>query len=97
MKLEYHPLSASDLNKAVGHYNKRQDGLGDELRVEVYSAIERIVENPYQYFVVNRDIRRCLVRRFPFSVLYRVIGTETIRVLVIRHHRRHPDFGLSRR
>lgn len=97
MKLEYHPSTATDLNNAVKHYDKRQNGLGDEFRTEIYSTIERIAEGPYRYSVVNREIRRCLVHRFPYSVLYRVVAGDTIRILVIRHHRRHSDFGLSRR
>jgi plasmid stabilization system protein ParE len=37
------------------------------------------------------------VHRFPFSIVFRLINDDTIRILVIRHHRRHPRFGLSRR
>ncbi|MDZ7718644.1 MAG: type II toxin-antitoxin system RelE/ParE family toxin [Balneolaceae bacterium] len=97
MNLEYHPATVSDLNKAVRYYNKQRTGLGNELRTEIYKTIERIIENPYRYFVVDKNIRRCLVRRFPYSILFRVVGSDTIRILVIRHHRRHPDVGLSRR
>ncbi|MEX0769645.1 MAG: type II toxin-antitoxin system RelE/ParE family toxin [Balneolaceae bacterium] len=97
MILEYHPLAAFDLNEAIEFYNNRRNGLGDELRAEVYSAIERIVKNPYQYSSVKYEIRRHLIHRFPYSILYRVTKSEHIRILVIRHHRRHPKFGLTRR
>lgn len=97
MRLEYHPLSASDLNEAVAHYNQRRAGLGDELRVEVYAAIDRVCINPCQFAVFARGVRRCLVHRFPYAVLFRLVDPETLRVLVIRHHRRHPNFGLGRR
>ena len=97
MKIEYHPLTTSDLNNAVAYYNKRRVGLGDEFRFEVYAAIDRIAENYLGYAEIERDIRRCLVRRFPYSVAFRVVDARTILILVIRHHRRHPRFGLGRR
>ena len=96
MRVEYHPLTTSDLNNAVAHYNRQQPGLGDELRIEVYRSIERVLARPSQFSIVARNIRRCLVHRFPYAILFRV-EEETLRVLVIRHHRRHPGFGLSRR
>jgi plasmid stabilization system protein ParE len=37
-----------------------------------------------------------LIHRFPYSVLFRFTDEELVRVLAIRHHRRHPRFGLGR-
>ena len=96
MRVDYHPLTVSDLNSAVAYYNRQRTGLGDELRSEVYAAIERVCANPAQYAVVQRGIRRCLVHRFPYAVLFRILSEDAIRLLVIRHHRRHPSFGLDR-
>ena len=96
MKVEYHPLTASDLNSAIAYYNQQRAGLGDEFRSEVYAVIAHVRENVTRYIVVERDIRRCFVHRFPYSVLFRAINKEAVRILAIRHHRRHPGFGLSR-
>jgi len=57
MKIQYHPLTTSDLNNAVAYYNRQQAGLGDELRTEVYKSIERILASPAQFSVVSKDIR----------------------------------------
>lgn len=97
MRVEYHPLTVSDLNDAVVYYNQQRAGHGEEFRSEVYAAIARIRANSSQYAVVEHDIRRCFVHRFPYSVLFRLINEEVIRILIIRHHRRHPSFGLGRR
>ena len=95
MIVEYHPLTASDLNRAVSYYKRQRPG--EELRAEVYETIALIRSNPLQFVIVERAIRRAFVHRFPYSVLFRVVNDETVRVLVIRHHRRRPGFGLSRR
>lgn len=95
MRLEYHPATVADLNGAISHYNTVQEGLGDALRTEVHAAIDRIVEHPQQYAETG-GVRRALVRRFPYSVLYRFAAEDCIRILVIRHHKRHPDHGMER-
>lgn len=97
MRVEYHPEAAGDLNGATDHHNSIRAGLGEALKVEVYGAIERITENPQQHRVVENDIRRCFVHRFPYSVLFRVVGADLVRILAVRHHRQHQQFGLARK
>lgn len=96
MKVEYHPQSISDLNSAREYYNRQRPGLGDEFRSEVYAGIERVSTNPFQYAIVERNIRRCLVHRFPYAVLFRQVDGSTILILTVRHQRRHPRFGMGR-
>lgn len=96
MKLEFHPETVGDLNDAVSFYDEQLEGLGSEFRLEIYNTIGRIVKDPYLHQVIEQGIRRCFVRRFPFSILYRIVDEKILRVLVIRHHRRHPEFGIQR-
>lgn len=96
MRVEYHPEAAEDLNGATDRHNSIRAGLGEELKVEVYGAIERIAQNPQQHRVVENDIRRCFVHRFPYSVLFRAVGVDLVRILAVRHHRQHQQFGLTR-
>ena len=97
MEVEYHRLTVRDLNEAVAFYESERTGLGEDLRNEIRSTIGRIVEAPAMYPKVRGNIRRCLVHRFPFSILYRLVGESKVRILVIRHHRRHQEFGSRRR
>jgi plasmid stabilization system protein ParE len=97
MKLDYHPATVADLNRAVGFYEQLRPGLGGECREAIYAAVERVRLDPLRHRIVGGDVRRCLVGRFPFSILYRVIEDEAIRILVIRHHRQRDDFGRSRK
>lgn len=95
MKVEYHPATTADLNRAVSYYNEQRPGLGDELRTAVYAAIEFIQHNP-EIYEATRGIRRALVKRFPYSVVYNLLPNQCIRVLVIRHHKRRPAYGSER-
>lgn len=96
MKIEYHPFTVDDLHTAESHYQDQQPGLARDFRAEVLQAIERIKESPFLYAEVN-GVRRALLKRFPFSIVYRILSNDTIRILLIRHHKRHPAFGSGRR
>ena len=95
MKIEYHPSTVDDLNTAEIYYQEQQPGLSQAFKAEVLQTIDRIRKDPFLYAEVN-GVRRALLRRFPFSVVYQIRSNDTIRILLIRHHKRHPIFGSSR-
>ena len=96
MRVEFHPETVSDLNDAADYYFEIRPELAENFRSEIYETIERIKHDPSLHRPIREDIRRCFVHRFPFSVLYKIIEEDLIRILVIRHHRRHPEFGVDR-
>jgi len=95
MKLEFHPQTVDDYHEASVHFEGISSDLQRQFRAGIFSAIDRIRTKPFLYVEVD-GIRRALLRRFPYSIVYRVISNDTVRVLVIRHHRRHPEFGRGR-
>lgn len=52
---------------------------------------------PTRWMVASGDVRRSLMKRFPYVILFRIVGDDTIRVTVVKHERRHPAFGIFRR
>ena len=54
-----------------------------------------IVERPGLGTPVSRGRRLMPMRRFPFSVLYRVDGTE-VRISAVAHHSRRPGYWRGR-
>jgi hypothetical protein len=54
-----------------------------------------IEESPLRWAPIRDDLRRVLLQRFPFGIYYRVEDQE-LRVLIVKHHRRHPDYGMDR-
>ena len=95
MDVEYHPATVSELNSARDYYNELTSGLGDEFKSEVMTKIDFLLANPLVCKEEN-GVRRAFLKRFPFSVLYRTDGEGFLRVLCIRHHRRHPAYGSGR-
>lgn len=95
MKLVFHPDAAREFEEAVRHYRARGRVLGDRFAAEVRFAMRRILETPERWRVLEEDVRRCLVRVFPYSVLY-TIEPDSILVVAIMHGRRQPGYWKSR-
>jgi plasmid stabilization system protein ParE len=96
MLIEYHPAVEHELREIVDYYNQRSPNLGNEFLDEFDKEILRIAESPLLWRVVEEDIRRALMQRFPYSIYFRVVQNDVVRVTVVKHQRRHPDYGLDR-
>ena len=78
-----------EYDEAATWYEARREGLGREFVAEIDRAVARAREVPHQFPIVLRDIRRVVVSRFPYSVLFRVKPARIV-VLSIFHARRDP-------
>ena len=91
MFLELHPQIRSDVSQIVEHYEGiAGPKLADEFRDELWSFFERAVEFHLGFRVRSHGLRRVNLDRFPFHFWFRVIPPDTVRILVIRHHKQRP-------
>ncbi len=96
MRPVFHPRVFSDLAKIMEYYERvATHALADDFYAEFRRFVAEAGERPESFSIRERDIRRVNLRRFPYHFLFRVVG-DSIRILVVRHHRRHPSFGTSR-
>ncbi|MEH1918192.1 type II toxin-antitoxin system RelE/ParE family toxin [Nostoc sp.] len=63
--------------------------MGDEFLDCVDETVNLICQMPESYAVTYRDVRRAIVRRFPYAVYYRIVSSRVI-VTAIFHGRRDP-------
>jgi plasmid stabilization system protein ParE len=70
-------------------YESQLDGLGRRFVAELDHAIQNAHENPQHYQVVHREIRRVLLRRFPYAVFF-ISEPERVVVLAILHQYEDP-------
>ncbi len=83
------PEAEAELEDACLWYNRRRDDLGVEFALAVEEAIELIEQHPQRFPVVYRNVRRAIVRRFPYAVHY-VLGPDYIEVISVFHAKRNP-------
>jgi plasmid stabilization system protein ParE len=96
MKVVYHRLVHKDVSQAQRHYDRISIQLGDEFWDELMALIEKAATNPLRYRAYSEPLRRANLKRFPYHFLFRVIS-EGIRITVVRHNKRHPNYGVTRR
>lgn len=90
------PEAEAELNEAFQWYESRVAGLGGEFMRAVRAVFAMIDRNPEQFGRVQGEIRRVLVRRFPYAIYY-VFDPEQISVIACVHTRGHPRRWQSRR
>jgi toxin ParE1/3/4 len=61
----------AEFDEAFDFYESRQAGLGADFVAEVQKVFDRLVTNPLVHQVSFADIRKAIVRRFPYCVYYR--------------------------
>ena len=79
-----------EVAEAVDFYNAERPGLGCELAEEVQRALDRISAFPEAWPIFSRRTRRCIVRRFPYGVLYQV-RADCVMVVALLHMKRNPQ------
>jgi len=97
MKVEYHPAIKHELQEIVKCYNRCSQGLGTEFLSEFELQILNISSMPTQWMIVKDNIRRSLMKRFPYAIYFRALKNDVLRVMIVKHQRRHPNYGQSRR
>ena len=96
MRIEYHPSVRQDVAEAIQRYKAVSTRLADEFRAELRRVIGMAAANPSRFHPVKPGFHRANLRRFPYHVIYREIN-QGIRVILVRHHGRHPELGMERR
>ena len=95
MTASFHGLAKVELNEAAHYYEAESPGLGTAFLAEAEHAVAAILEHPESSPRIVRAIRRRLLRRFPYGVIYRVRG-EHVRVLAVMNLRRRPAYWVGR-
>ena len=85
----------AELDEAFNWYEAQQQHLGMQFLTEFDASIRRIFTYPKSYALFENEIRRCLIKRFPYGILYG-IDAETIIIIAVAHLHRKPNYWLAR-
>ena len=95
MTFEFHPEARIEFIDAVAYYEKSSEGVGLRFSREVYATINRAMASPNSWPQITENTRRCLARRFPYSVVYEVREQDML-VIAIAHFSREPFYWSNR-
>ena len=95
MNYYFHPDAEYEFIKAIEYYEQCEKGLGYDFSIEVYETIQRIIAYPDAWQEVDENIRRSLVNRFPYGILYYYENNE-LYILAVMHLHREPGYWKKR-
>jgi len=81
---EFHRLAERELNEAAQYYD------GEEPR-----CLQSIEAQPEAGVILRGSVRRRLLRRFPYALLYK-IQPSGIRILAVMNLKRRPTYWVGR-
>ena len=90
-RVRFTPLADDDVAEAFAHYDGARRGLGEDFMADLERVVVLIGEFPEAGPDVHRGLRRALLRRFPYSLYYRLLPPDRIvEVRACVHQRQHP-------
>ena len=81
----------AELIDAQDWYENEVPGLGRRFRAAVDAVVQRINANPRQFPVVYKSIRRALLHRFPYALMFVIAADKTLTVIACFHGSRDPE------
>lgn len=81
------------MDDAIAFYEIELAGLGLRFKEEIKSSIFRIKEHPEAWSIERSEVRKALLHRFPYKILY-AIEKDKIIILAIAHQHRKPNYWI---
>ncbi len=96
MKAEFEPLARQELIESIDRYLTEAGSLrAAAFESEVTRTVKLLVRLPRLGTPGSHDTRSIPLRRYPYSVHYRV-EPDLIRIIAVAHHRRLPGYWAKR-
>lgn len=97
MRYSFHPEAREEFRLAIDYYEEHETTLGYQFAAEVYTAIERTSAHPEMWPFIEEGVRRSLVRRFPYGVIYyHDESNNELIILAVMHLHREPYYWAHR-
>ena len=94
-QVKYHEAAEDELLREIGYLELQAAGLGRRFLAEIRRAEDLIAQFPESAAEILPGIRRCVLRRFRYSLVY-AIERDCLVILAIAHHSRRPGYWIGR-
>ena len=95
MRVIFTRIATQELEDAVRFYELEYSGLGRRFKGEVRKAALRIAEYPKAWSIERGDVRKCLLHKFPYKLLYS-LEADHVLVIAVAHQHRKPDYWVEK-
>ena len=94
-KIKLSTEAENDLDKSFDYYFHKSPTIADTFFHSINLSFEHIRQSPYSFSIIHKDLRRYVVKNFPFVIYYRIFD-PIIQVIAIFHTRRNPEIWNNR-
>lgn len=99
MKLRVLSTAEAEATEAACWYDDQSIGLGELFLAEYAAALSAVEFDPLQFGLLETEpagrFRRCILRRFPYAVIFEILPNEVL-VLAVAHSSRRPGYWRDR-
>ncbi|MFT7721502.1 MAG: type II toxin-antitoxin system RelE/ParE family toxin [Roseateles sp.] len=96
MRIVFRPQARQEVLDAADWYRQRAPGLDRDFLLAVDAAVQAAASRPLAHPLVEDNVRRVLVKRFPYTVVFDALPDELV-VIAVFQHRREPTAWRLRR
>ena len=94
MKVVFNEIAKDEFEDAIEFYELEYPGLGEKFRKEIKKSVKRLFEHPNAWPVEIGEVRKYLVHKFPYRILYS-IENDHIYIIAIAHQHRKPNYWID--
>jgi plasmid stabilization system protein ParE len=95
MTAEFLPDAQEEMVDAARFYEEKAAGIGIAFLLEVHKAVSKIVDQPLSAPEIRGNIRKKVIRRFPYNLLY-TVEEDVIVIIAVAHQKRAPSYWHKR-
>jgi hypothetical protein len=95
MKIRFLKPAQFEVDDAFSWYDSQSRGLGTQFMDDFDRAVRRIAAYPFANAEIEDGLRRCLLSRFPYGIIYG-IDSEIVIVVAVAHLHREPRYWIDR-
>jgi len=96
MNYYFHPEALQEYTEAIQYYFEISPSLANAFISQVENGINQILLYPQAWQPLKTDVRRCLVKRFPFGIYYTIEEDSAIIIQAVMHLSRKPGYWKAR-
>jgi plasmid stabilization system protein ParE len=95
MNVRFHPAAEQELDDAMEWYDGQRLGLGREFSAAARESQQRIERYPHWGTEIRPGVRRTLIKKFPYAIIYAIAGHDLV-IYAVAHLHRRPGYWRDR-
>lgn len=97
IKIGFHELAEREMLEARDFYDNLVFGLGKKFISDLEYIINLLRENPLIFPVKFDSYRTVPLRKFPYSIIFRLDKDDEVIILAVAHQKRKPNYWATRK